>query len=141
MKKEISILKMTMTICAMMLLSGYSVSAQTMISKTVISPLQAGTVTISQGHAYVDLAKEVTDELINKENQPAYYVVFTPQASVNVNVVMTDKNDKGFSIKATARKMDANGSKIDYVVFVKETVTMPDPLTIGQIKHKGISTK
>ena len=126
---------------AMILLSGYSVSAQTMISKTLISPLQAGTVTINQGKAYVDLTKEVTNELSNKENQPEYYVVFTPQTSANVNVVMTDKNDKGFSIKANARKTDTNGTRIDYVVFVKETVTVPDALSIGQIKHKGVSPK
>ncbi len=116
-------------------------SAQTLISKTIIFPKQAGTISITNGKASVNLDKEVTDELNDKYNQPAYYVVFTPQTSVNVNVVMTDKNDKGFSIKANARKIDTNGTKIDYVVFVKKTVTMPDPLTIGQIKHKGITPK
>ena len=117
--------KALLPVVAFLLLSFY-VNAQSTGRRTVINTMQAGTLTINHGIARVDLADEVLAELRETQTAPVYYVVFTPVGR-QADIVLLDKGEKSFSVKAIDSKNSTDGLSVDYVVYVRQSYSVPDP--------------
>jgi len=117
-----------------------SAAAQEDTHRSVVNAVQAGTLTISNGTAKVELSKEVLNELQDKQNAPVYYVVFTPVGH-HADIIITDKNGHSFSISARDGRNSTEGIEVDYVVFVRQTVAAVNAISEAQARKNFAGMK
>lgn len=120
-------------LCGISLLAVQTASAQTLTTQTIITPTQAGSATISNGKSTIALSKEVTDKLANVLDDPSYYVVLTPVGNT-AKLSLSDNNKHSFTINVADEGAIGN-ELVQYVVFVKQTITVPDPHALSSAPH------
>ncbi len=117
MKNNNSSIRKLLFVFAFFLITISVSSAQTVVSKERILPIQAGTIEVNKGKATVVLNEQLKMLLSDESAKPSYFVVFTPYDN-DVRVSISEKDNEQFSVDLSK----LNSVKVDYVVFIKQTL-------------------
>lgn len=85
----------------------------------IIIPLQSGTATLINGMATINIEERIANKMQWDETL-SYFVMLTPYNDCG-QVIISEKNNKGFTISQNCNNQSGSKARCDYVVFLKET--------------------
>lgn len=88
-------------------------------NNSTITPIQAGTIHITDAKTSVELTEEIKEKLKLSLGSSSYYIVFTHLNDAPQPVVF-NKSATSFSVGKSKANSSAGDFDVDYIIYIKE---------------------